>query len=105
MRQVHEMKQSTLAMSCVYLGAFGVVAGASLAFSEKAVPWLLLSAVGLVAFVIGALLRQKDLTEAYRVYLQQEDLEDVKAARNDTRLDAKSLALIKEELVRRKAGV
>ncbi len=103
MRQVHEMKQSTLAMSCTYLGAFGVVAGLAMAFQNSQIVWLTLSVAGIVAFGFGVMVRGKDLKADYRAYLEYVDLEDLQQAHTKKNLDATSLSLVKDELRRRKS--
>lgn len=102
MRQLDEMKQSTLAMATIYLGAFGVVAGASMAFSEKQYAWLALAVVGLLSFLYGLTVRQKDLKLAYRAYLKDVDLDDLRQAKSKGLVDGKSLVLVDEEVRRRR---
>lgn len=102
MRQLHEMKQSTLAMSTLYLGALGIVGGGAMAVAEKQYLWLVLAVVGLVSFLYGTSVRQKDLRLAYRAYLKDVELEDLRTAKSKGAVDEKSLGLVDEEIRRRR---
>lgn len=102
MRQIHEMKQSTLAMSTLYLGAFGIVAGGSMAFSTGNLAWLVLTVLGAASFAYGTVVRKKDLRVAFVAYLQDVDLDDLRNAQIKKQIDEKSLALVDKEIRRRR---